>query len=196
MLPIALLSTALAGDSLRLGFAHEWGVRATDTNAPMGPGAAVYVGYAFGAPLVKFVPEIGVLYAYGRDVWVPRAGLRVQIGFILLPGIFVHAASPIGSPFEAPTFGFDAGLSLDIELPYIKLGGFGGLQAFGGASGPDIPDVNFIGGLQLTIAIPTSKDDDEDDDRDEVEPVEPVAPQPAPPQPVPMPTSPPPPAPL
>lgn len=160
MIMIALVSSAQAGSSFRLVAAHEWGVRMDDSTAPMGPGVAAYIGYAAAAKIARVVPEVGVGYAYNRQVWVPRIGGRIQIGWLLTPGIYAHASTAIGEPFATPTFGFDAGLSLDLALPYLHFGGFGGIQAFGGSSAPDVPDLNFVGGLQMTLAIPVGKKDD------------------------------------
>lgn len=157
MILLALMPGAHAGSSFRVVAAHEWGVRLDDSGAPMGPGLAGYVGYAFAAKIMRIVPEVGVNWAYGRGVLIPRVGGRLQIGWVVTPGVFVHASAPIGDPFATGTVGFDAGLSFDVALPYVHLGAFGGVQGFSGESGPDIPDVNFIGGLQVTLAIPTSK---------------------------------------
>lgn len=193
MITIALASIAHGGSSFRLVAAHEWGVRMDDTSAPMGPGLAAYVGYAAAAKIARIVPEVGVAYAYNRGIWIPRVGARIQIGWLITPGLYAHASSPIGAPFETPTFGFDAGLSLDLALPYIHVGGFGGIQAFGGASGPDVPDLNFVGGLQLTLAIPVGKK--EKKDKWWTGPPPPLAPSPEP-QPTPAPVPAPAPAPV
>lgn len=161
MILLALLPSAVAGDSLRVVVAHEWGVRMVDSGSPMGPGVAGYVGYAFAARIARIVPEVGVGWAYNRNVIVPRVGGRLQIGWLLTPGIYAHGNMAVGDPFPAGTFGFDGGLSLDLALPYVHLGGFGGIQAFAGESGPDIPDLNFVGGVQVTLAIPTRRSKDE-----------------------------------
>ena len=161
MFLIALVSSAQAGDSFRVGIAHEWGVRMTDDVAPMGPGLAGYVGYAIGLKILRFVPEVGIGWAYNRNVLIPRAGGRIQIGWILTPGIYAHGSMAVGDPFASGTFGFDGGLSFDIAVPYVQFGGFGGIQAFAGESGPNIPDLNFVGGVQVTLTVPTRRDKDD-----------------------------------
>lgn len=160
LLPLGILIAprAHASDFVHVGVAHEWTV-ATEPGGPsLGEGVAGSLGYGIRLKILRLVPEVGVAYYYTRDVWVPRVGARLLVGFVVTPGLYAHANAALGGPFgDALPVGFDAGGSLHLSVPFVRAGGYAGIQAFGGASGPDIPDVGFVVGVELALALPTSK---------------------------------------
>ena len=165
---------------LHLAAGHEWGVPMSAEGGRLGPGVQAAIGPSFSLKIARIIPEVGASYHYESEVLVPRAGARAIIGWILTPGVYAHANAAVGGPFAEPQFGFDAGASLHLSIPYLRVGGYGGIEVFGGESGPDIPDQSFIGGLELHLAIPVGKKKDDDDADAAPPPAPPAAPPPAP----------------
>ncbi|MCB9673557.1 MAG: hypothetical protein H6737_00485 [Alphaproteobacteria bacterium] len=180
LLTLFASAPALAGTHVHLAASHEWGVPMSAEGSPLGPGIAAHVGPSFSLKIARLIPEIGATYHYETGVIVPRAGGRLIIGWILTPGVYAHANAAIGEPFAAPTPGFDAGISLHLSIPFVRVGGYGGIEVFGGESGPGIPDQNFIGGLEIALSIPLKKKADDDDaEEDEGDAPEEPLPEPA-----------------
>jgi hypothetical protein len=147
----------------------------------LGPGVQASLGPSFSLKIARIIPEIGASYYYDSDVLVPRVGGRAILFWLLTPGIYAHANAAVGGPFAEPELGFDAGASLHLSIPYIRVGGYGGIQVFGGETGPGIPDQSFVGGLEIAVSIPLGKKPEEEAD----EPVPSPSPAPAPPPPAP-----------
>jgi hypothetical protein len=156
---LGLVPAATAGDIVHVAISHEWSERFTRDAASLGPSLKGDVGYGFGIGLGKLIPEVGVGYAYETGVLVPRAGARAILGWLITPGVYAHLNSGIGGPFENPVLGFDGGITLDLSLPYVRLGGFAGVQVFGGPTGPTIPDQNWTAGFEIALSIPMKDDD-------------------------------------
>lgn len=157
MLWLALLPSASAKDIVHVAVAHEWSERFTRDAGQMGPSVRLDVGYGKGIGIGKLIPEVGLAVAYDREMLVPRAGIRAILGWVVTPGAYAHVNTTVGGPFRSGTLGFDAGLTLDVSLPFVRFGGFGGLQVFGGEPGPDIPDQNWVGGLEVALSLPTRR---------------------------------------
>ena len=157
LLPLLLTPTASAGDILRIGVGHEWAIGMTPEDTSIGNSLSANAGYGFALKIAKLIPEIGLSYAYQSNILIPRAGARLQIGWILTPGVYAHANMPIGGPFATGTLGFDAGVSLHVAIPFVQIGAVGGIQVFGGESGPGIPDKNFVGMLEIALALPVNR---------------------------------------
>lgn len=179
---------AHASNFVHVGAAHEWAIPTEAAGPALGPGVAATLGYGVRLKIARLIPEVGAAYYYESGVFVPRAGARLILGFLITPGIYAHANAAIGGPFgDALPFGFDAGASLHMTIPYVRFGGYGGIQAFGGETGPDIPDVGFVGGLEIALVLPTKKTEEETEEEIELEepvpeaPLEPIEPDPAPP---------------
>ncbi|MEZ4321959.1 MAG: hypothetical protein R3F61_31095 [Myxococcota bacterium] len=165
LLALGISSPALAGTQLHLGAAHEWGVPMSAEGGRLGPGVAASIGPSFGLKIARLIPEVGASYHYESGVLVPRAGGRLILGWIVTPGVYAHANCAVGGPFADPTLGFDAGVSAHLSIPFVRVGGYGGIEVFGGESGPGIPDQSFIGAVEIAVSIPLGKkSDDEPDD--------------------------------
>jgi hypothetical protein len=160
VLAVSTLAPAHARSTFNLGVGHEWAVPVSAEGAALGPGLQGSVGYGIGLKVARLIPEIGVSGYYEQGVLVPRVGGRFLIGWILTPGVYAHAAAAIGGPFAEPAIGFDGGASLELAVPFVRVGAYGGMQVFGGPSGPGIPDQTFVGGLQIVLSIPLGKDDE------------------------------------
>ena len=154
---MALSSSAHAGDVIHVAAGHAWTQRFTRDAAQLGPVLQLDVGYGKGIGIGKIIPEAGLGLAYGSGALIPRVGARAILGWLVTPGVYAHANVALGGPFGAAP-GFDGGITLDLSLPFVRVGGFAGVQVFGGASGPDIPDQNFVGGIELVLSLPTTKD--------------------------------------
>ena len=158
----ALATLAQARDVLHVTASHEWSQRLSRDAGQMGPSLKLDVGFGKGIGIGKIIPEVGLAYAYERQVIVPRVGVRAILGWLITPGVYAHvngAWSGGGGPFPSPVLGFDSGASLHLQLPYIRISAFGGVQFFGGPSGADIPDRNVVGGLELVLALPVRRDE-------------------------------------
>lgn len=150
---------AQARDIVHVAVSHEWSERFTRDAGSLGPSLKADVGFGKGIGIGKIIPEVGVGYAYQSGILVPRAGARAILGWVVTPGMYTHVNAGIGGPFASPVLGFDAGLTLDLSLPFVRVGGFGGVQVFGGPSGPTIPDQNWVFGLEIALSIPVTKGD-------------------------------------
>jgi len=173
--------SAFAGTQLHLAASHEWAVPMESGTASLGPGIAAHAGPSFSLKLARIIPEIGASYHYQTGVLVPRAGGRLILGWLITPGVYAHANTAIGGVFAEPTFGFDAGASLHLSIPYLRVGGYGGIEVFGGQTGPTIPDQNFVGGIEIALAIPLKKEVEEEQVPEPPLPPLPTEPQPIPP---------------
>ncbi|MCA9566278.1 MAG: hypothetical protein KC656_00470 [Myxococcales bacterium] len=160
MLLLALLPSASARDVVHIALAHEWSERYTRDAGQMGPSIRADLGYGFGIGIGKLIPEVGTSIAYESGVVIPRAGVRAILGWLVTPGVYAHGNLALGGPFASPAPGFDAGLTVDLSLPFVRLGVFGGGQFFGGASGPTIPDQNVVFGMEACLSIPIGADDE------------------------------------
>lgn len=156
---LALVATAAARPTFNLGIGHEWALPVNAGDAALGPGIKGDLGVGIGLKVLRLIPEVGVAGYYEQGVIVPRVGGRLLVGWILTPGAYAHAAGAIGGPFAEPVLGFDSGLSLELAVPYVRVGATAGLQVFGGASGPEIPDQGWVGGLHVVLSLPLKRDD-------------------------------------
>ena len=154
LLALALLaSPADAGTKAVLGVHHEWTAPMADSGGTLGGGIGGDVGLGFNFKIARLIPEIGATYYYNSGVVTPRLGGRFLFGFIVMPGVYTHVNSAFGGPFNGE-LGFDAGVSLDIAVPFVRFGGYGGLMFQGGEGGAGIPDQNFVAGIQIAFSIP------------------------------------------
>lgn len=160
LLAAIALHSAHARPTFNLGIGHEWAIPVTAEGAPLGPGIAGHVGLGIGLKIARLIPEVGIAGYYEQGVLVPRVGGRLLIGWIVTPGVYAHAAGAIGGPFAEPAIGFDGGASLELAVPYVRVGAYGGMQVFGGPSGPGIPDQTIVGGLHIVLSIPIGAEDD------------------------------------
>lgn len=159
-----LASDAHARDVAHVAVSHEWSERFTRDAGSLGPSLKADLGFGKGIGIGKLIPEAGVGYAYESGVVVPRAGVRAILGWVVTPGLYSHVIAGLGGPFQDPLLGFDGGLTLDLSLPYVRVGGFGGIQVFGGPSGTSIPDQNWTFGVELALSIPVGKRTTKEDD--------------------------------
>ena len=157
LLAAMLTQAAHAKDVLHITTAHDWSQRLSRNAGEMGSTFKVDVGYGKGIGIGKLIPEVGIGLAYNRGVIIPRVGLRAVLGWVIQPGAYAHVNAALAGPFGAAT-GFDTGVTLHLQLPYIRVGGFAGVQFFGGRTGPDIPDRNAAAGLELIFALPINRD--------------------------------------
>lgn len=146
---------AMAGNGVIIGVESTYGIPMDDTTDRLGLGLGGTIGYQFDFIAVKLIPEIGATYFIGPELTVPRIGGRAVIGWIVSPGVYAHFATPIGPPFATGTPGADAGLTLELSIPRLRVGAHAGVLVFGDPL-PDYPrgpDTSFMGGLQLQINL-------------------------------------------
>lgn len=153
-----LTPSAQARDVVHVTAGYAFTERFTRDAGQLGPMLQLDVGYGKGIGIGKIIPEVGLGLAHDTGVLVPRVGARAILGWLITPGVYAHGNVALGGPFGAAP-GFDSGITLDLSLPYVRVGAFGGIQVFGGESGPDIPDQNLVGGFEVVLSLPVGRDD-------------------------------------
>ena len=129
MLALMLAQTAAAGPMLH---AEAVTTVATmgDRSLNLGTGYGLRAGLPVDVLLVELVPEIGVTVWQDAELTIiPEAGARFNFGKVLEPGAYAHVAY---IPGTVPTWGWDAGVALDVTvIPKIDFGVQAGLQRYG-----------------------------------------------------------------
>jgi hypothetical protein len=108
-----------------------------------GGGFGLRLGEEIHFPLLRLTPEIGYgyMHLFARDApsdWTTHrvvGGLRLGLGELLVPFVFVHAgygwrATPDNS-YGGDGLAVDAGAGLDVNLGFISLGGHAGYATIG-----------------------------------------------------------------